>query len=36
MRTNTIGETIKKDFSVYYALMQDDPSMNHFYFDYSI
>ena len=36
MRTNILGETIEKEVTEYYAWMKDDPSMNHFYFDYSI
>ena len=36
MRINILGATIKKEVTVYYAQMKDDPYMNHFYFDYSI
>ena len=36
MRINTLGETIEKEFAEYYNWMNNDPSMNHFYFDYSM
>ena len=36
MLINILGETIEKEVAVYYTWMKVDPSMNHFYFDYSI
>ena len=36
MRINILGETIETGVTVYYAWMKDNPSMSHFYFDYSI
>ncbi len=36
MQTTISGETIEKEVTLYYAWMKDEPSMNHFYFDYSI
>jgi len=36
MQTTISRETIEKEVASYYVWMKDDPSMNHFYFDYSI
>ena len=36
MRANILGETIEKEVTVHYAWIKDNPSMNNFYFDYSI
>ena len=36
METSILGETIEKEVTMYYALMKNDSSINHFYFDYSI
>ncbi len=35
-QANISGETIEKEFTVNYAWMTVNPSMNHFYFYYSI
>ena len=36
MRIIILGETIEKEVAVYYTWIKNDPSMNHYYFDYSI
>ena len=36
MNTKIIGETIEKDCIIYYGWGKDDPSLNHFYFDYPV
>ena len=36
MEISISGESIEKEVIVYYAWIIDDPSVNHFYFDYSM
>ena len=35
MQTTIFRETIEKEVTMYYPWMKEEPSMNHFYFDYS-
>ena len=35
MQTTILGNTIEKETTIYHAWLKDDPSMQHFYFDYS-
>ena len=35
MQTTISGNTIEKETTIYHAWLKDDPSLQHFYFDYS-